>query len=676
MTERAGLQLGNYRLLQMLGEGGFADVYLGEHIHLKSLAAIKVLYTRLTSELQESFLTEARILAQLVHPHIIRILDFGVEEDVPYLIMDYAPHGALRKIHPLNTKLPLPTVVEYVRQIADGLQYAHDKKLIHRDLKPDNVLLGQRDDLLISDFGVALIAESTRSTRNAEEGFAGTASYMAPEQLRGQPQFASDQYSLGIMVYEWLCGVRPFRGTVIELYAQHHSTAPAPLREYTPQLPSEVEQVVLRALEKEPEKRFPDVTAFATELEQASRAAQSTGNSQFIALPVVTPQHTGRATTDDPTKLLSFAQLGLATQRYAPADTDQSAIAIDGPTRRVSPASSQLETLRAAPVPDSSIADNPTKRLPTVSQPQTAISPDTSRTADQAMSPPTPIPDIPTTPLPDLPTNQIQAISQPAIFPETASQGNVPVPLSQSPENSYTAMPPLQTGFTSSTPSTLQANSRVFVEPETPLPFQQYNGPETPLPIQSYANAMVPLSNQVPEPGTEAAPPQKRSSIGKAVLLAGLAVLLITGAVFAATLYSTRNSSQKGENGATATPSTIVTVGSTTTPSTSGLSTPMPTSTSSSTVPDSTPTANVTAPVSNPLPTAQPSPTVAVTPTIHPTVAATPTKHPTVAATPTTRPSPTPSATPSPTPEPQKTPTPHITPTPTVAEATPTATNR
>jgi serine/threonine protein kinase len=285
MTTRIGERFGNYRLLRTLGQGSFAEVYLGEHIHLKSFAAIKILSARLTSELQENFLTEARILAQLSHPHIIRILDFGIEQGVPYLIMEYAPHGSLRQRHPRTSVLPLPTVVAYVKQIADGLQYAHEKKLVHRDLKPDNILVGQREELLISDFGVALIAQTTRNVHNAEEDFAGSPTYMAPEQFRGHPQFASDQYALGIMTYEWLCGTRPFQGTIADLYALHQSIPPAPLRQHTPTLPSAVEQVVLKALEKEPDGRFPDAQAFATALEQAHLSAQAEDSTQPTLQP-------------------------------------------------------------------------------------------------------------------------------------------------------------------------------------------------------------------------------------------------------------------------------------------------------------------------------------------------------------------------------------------------------
>src|SRR5579859_2341841 len=272
--DRAGQRLGSYRLLRLLGRGGFASVYLGEHIHLKSLAAIKVLATRLTEDLQDNFLNEARILARFSHANIIRLLDFGIDEGVPFLVMEYAPYGTLRRLHPHTAKLPLITVIDYINQIADGLQYAHDQKLIHRDLKPDNILIGQGGNLLLSDFGVALIAQTTNA-RNPEIDFAGTAAYMAPEQLEGMPQFASDQYALGIMAYEWLCGTRPFHGTVVELYNQHASIPPKPLHKYVPDLPREVEQVVLRTLNKDPDQRFPNVKAYAAALEQAGQSASA-----------------------------------------------------------------------------------------------------------------------------------------------------------------------------------------------------------------------------------------------------------------------------------------------------------------------------------------------------------------------------------------------------------------
>src|SRR5437588_1982886 len=175
MSEKVGQQLGNYRLVRLLGEGGFAQVYLGEHIYLNTQAAIKVLNAQLTSDSVEEFRTEARTVARLVHPNIVRVLDFGVDAMTPFLVLDYAPNGTLRQYHPKGKLVPLPSVVSYVKQAAEALQYAHDERLIHRDVKPENMLLGRRKEVLLSDFGLALIAQSTRYQNL--QNVAGTLSY-------------------------------------------------------------------------------------------------------------------------------------------------------------------------------------------------------------------------------------------------------------------------------------------------------------------------------------------------------------------------------------------------------------------------------------------------------------------------------------------------------------------
>jgi serine/threonine protein kinase len=269
MVDRVGQQLGNYRLTSLLGKGGFADVYLAEHIHLETQAAVKVLSMRLTSDNMEQFRSEARIVTRLNHPYIVRVLDFGVEDNTPYLIMGYAPNGSLRQHHPKGTRLPLDTIIDYVKQVTAALQYAHERKLIHRDIKPENMLLDENHQVLLSDFGIALVAQSTRY-QNTQEVI-GTAAYMAPEQLQGKPRRASDQYSLGIVVYEWICGNRPFQGSFTEIYSQQMFVPPPPLCEKVPELPSSVEEVVLTALAKDPKERFRSVQAFANALELASQ---------------------------------------------------------------------------------------------------------------------------------------------------------------------------------------------------------------------------------------------------------------------------------------------------------------------------------------------------------------------------------------------------------------------
>ncbi|HEV2581726.1 MAG TPA: serine/threonine-protein kinase, partial [Ktedonobacteraceae bacterium] len=152
MAEQAGYvgqRLGNYVLVRLLGQGGFAEVYLGEHIHLKTQAAVKLLHTRLAHDDIDGFRREAQTIARLVHPHIVRVLDFGVEGSAPYLAMDYAPYGTLRNRHPKGARVPLPAVTQYVRQAAEALDFAHAQRLIHRDVKPENMLVGRNGEILL-----------------------------------------------------------------------------------------------------------------------------------------------------------------------------------------------------------------------------------------------------------------------------------------------------------------------------------------------------------------------------------------------------------------------------------------------------------------------------------------------------------------------------------------------
>ncbi len=269
MTDRVGQHLGNYQLIQLLGQGHRASVYLGEHRHLHTKAAIKVLHGPWADSEVDGFLGEARTLASLRHPHIVRVLDFGAQEGTPFLIMEYAPGGTLRQFHPKGTRLSLQTVVSYVKQVASALQYAHEQRLIHRDLKPENLLLGPDQQIWLSDFGLAIVAHSARS--QPFQPTAGTLAYMAPEQLQGHPTPTSDQYALGVLVYEWLAGERPFSGSFPELAVKQTLVPPPSLTEKVRTLPAGVEEVVLQALAKDPEQRFARVQAFAIALEEASR---------------------------------------------------------------------------------------------------------------------------------------------------------------------------------------------------------------------------------------------------------------------------------------------------------------------------------------------------------------------------------------------------------------------
>src|SRR5713226_499876 len=269
MSDRVGQQLGNYRLVSLLGQGGYAEVYLGQHVRLELQAAIKLLHTYLTGSEAAQFQQEAQTIAKLTHPAIVRIFDFDVQDGVPFLVMDYAPNGSLRRRYPKGEVVPLPQILSAVKQMAAALQYAHERKFIHRDVKPENMLLGRQHEVLLSDFGLAALAHSSASL-SAQEAV-GTLPYMAPEQIEGHPRAASDQYALAVVVYEWLCGSRPFEGSVSEVMVQHLSLPPPSLRERVPAISAGVEQVVLRALAKEPKERFASVQDFATALERASQ---------------------------------------------------------------------------------------------------------------------------------------------------------------------------------------------------------------------------------------------------------------------------------------------------------------------------------------------------------------------------------------------------------------------
>jgi eukaryotic-like serine/threonine-protein kinase len=274
MAEHVGQQFGQYRLTKIMGHGGFADVYLGEHIHLGTQAAIKVLNTQLYQGEVSEFREEARIIAHLEHPHIVRVLDFGVQDQIPFLVMANAPNGTLRQRHPRGSRLSPRQIVDYVKQIASALQYAHDHKVVHRDIKPENMLIGRDGEILISDFGLAIISRS--SSQETLRDVSGTITYMAPEQARGKPRPASDQYALAIVVYEWLCGKRPFDGSYQEIAVQQVLASPPLLHEIVPGISNALEDVVLKALAKDPHGRYDTIIEFAQALEQA---CQHDGNS-------------------------------------------------------------------------------------------------------------------------------------------------------------------------------------------------------------------------------------------------------------------------------------------------------------------------------------------------------------------------------------------------------------
>jgi eukaryotic-like serine/threonine-protein kinase len=293
-----GKQFGDYYIVCLLGKGHSAEIYLGEHIHQKTYAAIKVFTTRLTDSDIEKFRAEAHAISQLVHPHIVRIFDVGVEGGTPFLVMDYITGGAVRNHVPRGTTLPIETITSYTAQLAEALQYAHNVNLLHRDIRPENILLNPQGNVFLSDFALISVAQHSHNESALED--AGTTAYTAPEQIQGKSFPASDQYSLGIVVYEWLSGYPPFHGSPKELYTQHQSALPPLLRQRIPTISPMVEEAVLRALAKDPRQRFDSVQSFATALRLASAQQPFHTVVQESPLPMQSAASQNQATDQKP----------------------------------------------------------------------------------------------------------------------------------------------------------------------------------------------------------------------------------------------------------------------------------------------------------------------------------------------------------------------------------------
>jgi serine/threonine protein kinase len=170
-----GRLVGNYRLVRQLGQGGFATVYLGTHRYLGTHAAIKIVSPHLPEAQVSTFLAEARLAARLVHPSIVRVLECGLEREMPFLVMDYAPGGTVRQHYPRGSRLAPHVILAYTEHIAQAVRYLHGRELIHRDIKPENLLLGSNHQLLLSDFGITIAAHQAEGD---EQTRVGTIAYM------------------------------------------------------------------------------------------------------------------------------------------------------------------------------------------------------------------------------------------------------------------------------------------------------------------------------------------------------------------------------------------------------------------------------------------------------------------------------------------------------------------
>lgn len=275
MTELIGEVLGHYHLLERLGQGAMAQVYRARDRDTDTDVAVKILHPHLTadSEFATRFERETRTASGLDHPGIVRILDRGREGDLHYLVMPLIEGPSLKAYlqKQEDHTLSVTEAVNLTAQLADALDHAHRQGVVHRDVKPSNVLLPASDpeEARLSDFGVARMVEATVDTASGTT--LGTPAYMAPEQGAGKPADArSDIYALGAVLFELLTGRPPFLAESPYAVVLHHIHTPPPRpRSLRPDLPPAVEKVILRALAKDPADRYPSASAFATALRQS-----------------------------------------------------------------------------------------------------------------------------------------------------------------------------------------------------------------------------------------------------------------------------------------------------------------------------------------------------------------------------------------------------------------------
>lgn len=273
MTNLTGRNLGRYQIFEALGEGGMATVYKAYDTRLGRYVALKVMRPAVEPQpaLLRRFELEARALARLSHPAIVRVLDYGEENGWPFMVMELVPSGTLKdRLAASPRPTPYREAARFLAPVARALELAHSHGIVHRDVKPSNILIGERGEPLLSDFGIAKTLESDATQELTGTGVRlGTPDYMSPEQCMGAPvDYRTDIYSLGLVLFEMLTGVKPFSAEtqMATMHRQIYDPLPSP-RQWAPGLPPVVEQVLGRALAKNPQDRFGSMGEFAAALE-------------------------------------------------------------------------------------------------------------------------------------------------------------------------------------------------------------------------------------------------------------------------------------------------------------------------------------------------------------------------------------------------------------------------
>jgi eukaryotic-like serine/threonine-protein kinase len=311
---------GRYRIQRKLGAGGMADVYLAEDQELGRRVAIKILNSRHGNDDQfiERFRREAKNAAALNHPNIVSIYDRGEAEDTYYIAMEFLDGRTLKELIVGRGAAPINVAIEYARQILSALRFAHRHGIVHRDIKPHNVLVDGEGRVKVTDFGIARAGTSQMTETGS---IVGTAQYLSPEQARGgEVDPRSDLYSLGIVLYELLTGKTPFDGeTPVEIAMKHLSTAPKPPSRLRSDIPPELDMVVLRALAKNPDDRYQSADEMEADLERVARGARVSATTADTATQVLSrPAAAAVVAAEAATAATMIATPPPATARSAP----------------------------------------------------------------------------------------------------------------------------------------------------------------------------------------------------------------------------------------------------------------------------------------------------------------------------------------------------------------------
>ena len=282
---------GRYKIVRKLGAGGMANVYLAEDQELGRRVAIKILNDRHANDDQfvERFRREAKNAAALSHPNIVSIYDRGEAEGTYYIAMEYLDGRSLKELIVTRGPAPVPVAVEYARQILSALRFAHRHGIVHRDIKPHNVLVDGEGRVKVTDFGIARAGASQMTEVGS---IVGTAQYLSPEQARGtNVDQRSDLYSLGVVLYELLTGSAPFGGdTPVEIAMKHLSQVPEPPSAKRPNLPHDLDLLVMRALAKDPDERYQSAEEMDADLERVARGVSVSRETEESATQILSAQ--------------------------------------------------------------------------------------------------------------------------------------------------------------------------------------------------------------------------------------------------------------------------------------------------------------------------------------------------------------------------------------------------